>query len=1072
MLRTIGNNFANAAKSGKDLEYQVGGTTKSLSLMDSATGDMKSTFQIFKELKNDWDNMTNSEKQNLAITYAGKNQFEVFSAVMNNFKTALDATTTAYNSSGSAARENAAYMESLEAKINLLKAAFEEFANRVITSEFLGAVLDAGTRLLEFANTDIGTTIIQMGLLGGSITGVVGLIGTFGSAIADAIGKFKAIKSVTSNVSDIIGLLGKAKWTIIAVGAGAVAIAIMGIVKAIKAWNDAHLPENQLAKFEEHKQKAEEYETELENAKARLDELNKIPYEDRTGEINAEIEQLKQLIAQYDELARKEEKAATKTTGDIARHGVRTGLSANFVDPITGMTGLPSLVEKIGTNFSTLDSMIRAYAETAGVSVAGKSTQELQRELGSLGYSFGYVTTQLSEAADMFQDYADSLNSTIVPSQTALTQTKLMLDANKADAQLLYERMEAGEQLNAEESAWLTTYWNLTQAYERAAAAAERYAKANEAISNALASIPEHIQNTTSGLYMAAQALADAGFTADDAREALLQYAQDNGLQWTQAQIDATINKLRELGKIDIDDKEVDIEADISDVEDAAQEVSELMDSLSGQGFDVSSPEGLEGLKDGLSEVLDLIGAINDTPITIQMDTSDASVQISILAEEIVALGDNQIEFALNTDQITQAQTLLATIQAIPQYRNIQINVIGDGAIEVCAAVQSAIDGVAQTNVPQITVTDNASGTLQGIIGLIGAINSKTVVITTIHRTIEIGGGGGGGARATGTKYHGGGETLINDGAPVNGSRAELVVSDGVGRIYDEGETTIQDIPRGAKIYTAAQTQKILKDRGLSVQDVSDSPIPAMADGNVSSVRSKYTDYRNNPAYSGVTTLSGSGETLEKNFKDWLDEKKHWLELDLITEAQYYRDLEIMNERYLKNLSEAKDDYWKHEEEIYKYQNQALEKQLDLEEKLSDLAKAKEQRVLVYSGGKFQYAQNLEAIAAAQREVDKLQGKYADGTTSARGGLSLVGEQGAELRVLNQGDGIIPADATKNLMSLSKFNAKDLLSGIGKAVVTNYSFDISRLELPNVSNAADFLDGLKNLAYQYSYSRA
>jgi TP901 family phage tail tape measure protein len=45
---------------------------------------------------------------------------------------------------------------------------------------------------------------------------------------------------------------------------------------------------------------------------------------------------------------------------------------------------------------------------------------------------------------------------------------------------------------------------------------------------------------------------------------------------------------------------------------------------------------------------------------------------------------------------------------------------------------------------------------------------------------------------------------------------------------------------------------------------------------------------------------------------------------------------------------------------------------------------------------------------------------YASGTTSARGGLSLVGEHGAELRLLNQGDGIIPADLTERLMNFAQ----------------------------------------------------
>lgn len=46
--------------------------------------------------------------------------------------------------------------------------------------------------------------------------------------------------------------------------------------------------------------------------------------------------------------------------------------------------------------------------------------------------------------------------------------------------------------------------------------------------------------------------------------------------------------------------------------------------------------------------------------------------------------------------------------------------------------------------------------------------------------------------------------------------------------------------------------------------------------------------------------------------------------------------------------------------------------------------------------------------------------KYADGTLSAKGGLSLVGEHGAELRILNKGDGILPNDITSTLLSFAQ----------------------------------------------------
>lgn len=86
-------------------------------------------------------------------------------AELQNFSKAQDAYETALNSSGSAMKENEAYAESLEYKIQMLKKAFQDLANNIASSDLLKTVIDLGTALLKFANTDIGTTIIQIGLL-------------------------------------------------------------------------------------------------------------------------------------------------------------------------------------------------------------------------------------------------------------------------------------------------------------------------------------------------------------------------------------------------------------------------------------------------------------------------------------------------------------------------------------------------------------------------------------------------------------------------------------------------------------------------------------------------------------------------------------------------------------------------------------------------------------------------------------------------------------------------------------------------------------------------------------------
>lgn len=163
-LRTIGNNFANAAKEADSFSVQVGGVNKSISLIDEDTGDIKSTFDIFRSLSKYWDKMSNSEKQAVALTYAGKNQFEVFSAVMSNFEQAVNASNTALNSQGSAVEENARYAESFEAKINKLKSSWDELVMALVNSDDVKDLLDGVNSVLNFIanNQTAVNTIVKL----------------------------------------------------------------------------------------------------------------------------------------------------------------------------------------------------------------------------------------------------------------------------------------------------------------------------------------------------------------------------------------------------------------------------------------------------------------------------------------------------------------------------------------------------------------------------------------------------------------------------------------------------------------------------------------------------------------------------------------------------------------------------------------------------------------------------------------------------------------------------------------------------------------------------------------------
>ena len=203
-LRTIGLNISKLSTTTGELTYKVGDSTKTLKLMDEATGETASTFDVFKSVSKNWDKMTDAQKQSLGIALAGKTQYEVFASVMGNFDTALDATETSLNSQGSAVAENEKRLDSLKGKVNLLRSAWEEFAYKTINSEWIGNVLDMATKALRFFSSDEGQTALKTILqIGGAFLVFKGL-----GSITKSIGGFNtALMGSTVAGKEFMGII-------------------------------------------------------------------------------------------------------------------------------------------------------------------------------------------------------------------------------------------------------------------------------------------------------------------------------------------------------------------------------------------------------------------------------------------------------------------------------------------------------------------------------------------------------------------------------------------------------------------------------------------------------------------------------------------------------------------------------------------------------------------------------------------------------------------------------------------------------------------------------------------------
>ena len=188
--------------------------------MRKQDGTMKNTYEFLTDLHKEWGNLNNEQKTAIALQFGGKNQMEVFMATMNNFGTAIKATETAMGAQGSAARENAKAIDSLQGHLQNLKRAWEELSYKMISSDALKKGMDILTGALEFLASDAGQVVIWgtaiatvFNLIAKAALGLKGLsifklFGKLGGALGDAAkgadkagGAFKAMQGTIKNVA-------------------------------------------------------------------------------------------------------------------------------------------------------------------------------------------------------------------------------------------------------------------------------------------------------------------------------------------------------------------------------------------------------------------------------------------------------------------------------------------------------------------------------------------------------------------------------------------------------------------------------------------------------------------------------------------------------------------------------------------------------------------------------------------------------------------------------------------------------------------------------------------------------
>lgn len=105
--------------------------------------------EVLDEIGSKWETYNSVQQRAIANSIAGVHQYENFVVLMENYGKALEYTTIAAESNGTAMEKFNVYQESAEAKINKTTAAFENLSYTTMNTDVLKGTLDFFTGTLN-----------------------------------------------------------------------------------------------------------------------------------------------------------------------------------------------------------------------------------------------------------------------------------------------------------------------------------------------------------------------------------------------------------------------------------------------------------------------------------------------------------------------------------------------------------------------------------------------------------------------------------------------------------------------------------------------------------------------------------------------------------------------------------------------------------------------------------------------------------------------------------------------------------------------------------------------------------
>lgn len=1035
---------------------------QNIALFDQ-NGQLRDSYDILKDLAAVWPNLTRNQQAEFALAQAGANQTQNFTALMNNFQVAIDATATAMDSAGSAMEENAAYMESLEAQTTQLKATFQDFANNVIDKELVSSILTLANDVLGALNTEVGSTITQWTLLTGVLTGGIVIYGQIAGKLLSAgsavitLGKALSAGTATATMFTSAALP-------LAAAIGAIAVAGW---KVYEWYKETHQP------LSEYTSQIESNNEQLEKNKERLEEIEKLPWTGKTDKILAEKEALEQQNAELEKNIELNKSRGYDRASEQAASTITIEEGSHYTNKLLGIDWK--------TEHDAIESINKIYGE-------GTKTAK-------------FYINGLEEVTDTFVAQGEALNTHLINelqkynekimrgeqlSENEIRWRNNIIEAAKTQAESYQFLQNSGDTLTESQQALIDVFDDLTLA--ESVAKAEMVALNQEGVSALLEKYPQlksAIEDVNGVSYLNVTALGKVeNATVEDKVAMYDLIAAQTVFNNSSLNVSDKIAQLAALAE-----QAGATAASIATVmgvssSDFSRTVKGLVQTKQAKNEQEATQILLKRMYSDMLKTIPTGGGIVEGTPTYP-STNSKTKKTTKKEDKDLALKEFK-----NLQKDLEHQKELGLIKEEEYYNKLE-QLIKDYKAKATAHMKEYETDVDTINRNMYQYEEEIYKGRAKLAEDLAEQQKKAAEEASQAQKEAL------------EKQKEDFETAVN--------YVIKQIDEEISKLQDLRDQTEQyyddKIDAVNKANDALEDQIQYEELLNNLAKAKDKQLYVFQNGQfqyvqdveaVASAQAELDAYERDKALqdeiNNLETLKEQAlASIDEQIEGWENYKEEWSNVvnqyqdeqdRLIAEQVLGIDLEQENwNKRLSNLTDFVNQYNSILSGLnsgtggsgastssgggngyhFDYSNSANKATGYYDAQGNALTKGQVEDYVGTVGGK------VYDSSGKSHDINTVTfNKHANGALSAPGGLSLVGERGPELRVLNSGDGVIPADATRNLWDWANYNPKDFMNGMSSDNI----FHIGNIALPNVTDAKSFVNGLKQLAYQRAYKRA